>query len=183
MHLANKNSAPPIAQHSNIVRTRAQSILFAALNLFIDDCKVLVSARVQTSIRRQVRDLDPVLHKMGESRKKDLARWQATAEPLAWGTDSSHATRTYALLVNILSEDPQAPSNIKLATEHIGYKELCARIVRMAREDQPAVISAPVRAKGSFLPAMKLAYTLIKRSIQDVTPDKQQMEDHITLLF
>jgi rRNA-processing protein FCF1 len=181
MHLANTNSAPQITQHSNFIWTQAQAILFAALNTFIDDCKLLVSSCVQTSIRKQLQDLEPAIQHIGKSRKQDLDRWQCTTELLAWGSESIHATQIYALLMNILSNDPQAPKNIKTATEHIGYKELCARIIRMAHEDQLAIISAPIHAKGSFLPAMKLAYILIKRLIKDETPDKLQMEEYMTI--
>jgi hypothetical protein len=180
MGLAQHRPAPQIAQHPNVLRTRAHGMLYCALNMFVEDCKSLVASRVQTSIKRQLADMDPSIHQMGESRKRDLARWQDTREPLAWGTDSSHATQTYALLVNILSDDPEAPTNIKHATEKIGYTELARRMVRMSRINQPSAVAAPVRLKGSFLSAMKLAFILIRRRIKHDIVDERQIEDYIS---
>lgn len=159
MHLAIMRPAPPIAQHTNDERTRANSIAFAALNVFIQDCKDLVAAGVQTSIKRQLDNPDKSINHKGLSRKKDLTQWQKTVYPLAWGPDCSHATETYALLVNILLEDPNCNAHLQHASEHISYIELAKKLVKMATPN--SLVAAPVRLHGSFLPALKTALKLM----------------------
>lgn len=155
MSLATMRPAPPIAQSNSEEKTRANSIAYSALNIFIQDCKDLVVAGVQTSIKRQLENPDPLIHQKGLSRKRDLSSWQKSLYPLAWGPDTRHATETYALLVNIILDDPKPNAHLQHASERIGYMELAKKLVKMATSIFP--IGAPVRLHGSFLPALKIA--------------------------
>ncbi|KAF8221219.1 hypothetical protein L208DRAFT_1382346 [Tricholoma matsutake] len=181
MGLAPWRWVPPIAQHPNLVCSRAHGIMYSALSMFIEDCTGLVSSKVKTSIKRQLADLEPRIHQVGNSRTWDLALWEHTADPLAWGTDSSHAMQTFALLINILSNDPEVPMNMRQASKHIGYKELALQIVRMLRDEELTPVGAPVRAKGGFLPAMKLAYLMIRQMIKPDVVEKDKVEDYIAV--
>jgi hypothetical protein len=168
MTLARKRPAPPIAQHSDNSRTRANSIAYAALNIFIQDCKDLIVASVTTSIQRQLDDLDNDIQEKGRSRARDLKLWLKTVYPLAWGQESSHATATYALLVNILSDDLRNESAcLHHATKHISYIELAQSLIKMATSD--CHISAPMRLHGSFLHALQVTLKLMSSIWNDDT--------------
>ena len=90
MSLVTMRPAPAITQSTSEERTRGNSIAYSALNIFIQNCKDLIVAGVQTSTKRQLENPNPLIHQKGLSRKCDLSSWQKSLYTLAWGLDTRH---------------------------------------------------------------------------------------------
>ena len=80
-----KRPAPAIALNSSNKRSHVNTIVYYVLNIFVQDCKDLIVAGIQTSINRQIDNPDINIHEKGLLRKHNLATWLKTIYPLAWG--------------------------------------------------------------------------------------------------
>jgi type II secretory pathway component PulJ len=138
-----------------------QSIIFHALVIFIQDCKMLVENHVRSSIARGLNSEDGDEKGLVLRCQKALKEWLKTFLALGWSSGKQAKAQTYRYLITVLHEDAsEQPGQLRKSTDCWSYEIMAKHLWRLGTNESGSV-EALVLSNESFVTALPMAIQYI----------------------